>query len=262
MTRLTRLLATTLALLAGSAAAKPVAQTVDYRIGDESFRGYAYYDSAKKNLPVVVLIPNWLGNNADNLKQAQEIAGKDYFVFVADMYGLGKLPANTDEAGKAVGALYKDRATLRTRASAAKAEALRFAIANKLSVDTRRVAAIGFCFGGATALEMARSGEPLAAAVSFHGNLSLDAPAENQPITARVLALHGDADPFVPPAQVAAFEDEMRKGNVDWQLVSYGGAVHSFTDPKAAWPGKAEYNPKIARRAFATMRDFLAESFK
>lgn len=254
-----------LALISPNLHAAMVEKPVDYSIDGQAYRGYVQYDAAvhsKQPRPVLLLVPNWLGTSAANRKQAAEIAGKDYVVFVADMFGKDRQPADTDAAGKAVGAIYADRAELRKRVLAAKTEALRYAAADPQRADARRLAAIGFCFGGASVLELARTGEPLAAVVSFHGNLSLDAPAVNQPLRTRILALHGDADPFVPPAQVEAFENEMRAARADWQLVRYGGAVHSFTDPDAKWPGKAEYNSRVARRAFATMRDFLSEAFK
>jgi dienelactone hydrolase len=206
-------------------------------------------------------VPNWLGTTAANRKQAAAIAAQDYVVFVADMFGRDAQPADTEAAGKAVGALYGNRPLLRARAAAAHATAIKQVAALKLPADVSKVAAIGFCFGGATALEMARSGLDLAAAVSFHGNLSLPGEIENEPIRARILALHGDADPYVPQAQVDAFLKEMRALDVDWQLISYGGAVHSFTDPDAKLPGQAMYDARIARRAFASARDFLAEAF-
>lgn len=249
-------------LMIGSAQAALTETPVDYQVDGAAYRGYLVYDSAvKAKRPLLVLVPNWLGANAANRKQAAEIAGKDYVVFVADMFGADKLPANSDEAGKAVGAIYADRALLRSRVSAAKTTAIETVKTRKLPADLGKIAAIGFCFGGASVLELARSGDDSAAVVSFHGNLSLKGPAEDQPITAKVLALHGDADPFVPAEQVDAFLAEMRAGKADWELVRYGGAVHSFTDPDANWPGKAEYNPKVAKRAFARMKDFLDEAF-
>lgn len=252
----------TLMATADTAAATSVETIVDYQIDGARHRGYVYYDdSARKPLPIVLLVPNWMGTSEDNLQQAREVAGKDYLVFVADMYGHKQQPADTGAAGKLVGALYGDRALLRKRVKAAKDEALRAVTANKLPGDPARVAVIGFCFGGATALELARSGEPLAAAVSIHGNLSLQAPIQNQPFRTRILALHGDVDPYVPADQVEAFETEMRSSGVDWQLVRFGGAVHSFTDKKANQPGQFIYEPKVARRAFAIMRDFLDEAF-
>lgn len=249
-------------LFAGQTQAAIVETPIDYQIGDGSYRGYAIHDdSVKTARPLVLLVPNWLGANAANRQQAAEIAGKDYVVFVADMFGVGKLPANTDEAGKAVAAIYADRPLMRSRVAAAKAAAVAAVNNRKLPADPGKLAAIGFCFGGASVLELARSGDDSAAVVSFHGNLALKAPAENQPIRSRVLVLHGDADPFVPAVEVASFTEEMRAAGADWELVSYGGAVHSFTDPGANWAGKAEYNAQVARRAFARMRDFLAEAF-
>ncbi|HEY0973895.1 MAG TPA: dienelactone hydrolase family protein [Solimonas sp.] len=248
--------------VSASGVAAPVEKAVDYAIEGQPHRGYLVYDNAVTTTrPLLVLVPNWLGTNAANRKQAAEIAGKDYVVFVADMFGRDRQPADTTAAGKAVGALYGDRALLRTRVTAAKREALAQIKRAKLPADPARVAAIGFCFGGASVLELARTGDDVAAVVSFHGNLSLEAPAENQPIRTRILALHGDADPYVPAAQVEAFLTEMRAAKPDWQLVSYGGAVHSFTDPDANLPGQAMYDARIAKRAFDEMRRFLDEAF-
>lgn len=248
---------------AAAAGAATVEKAVDYSIDGKPYRGYVYYEGkAKAKHPLVVLVPNWLGATEDNRNQAAEIAGKDYVVFVADMYGKDQLPAGSDAAGKQVKALYGDRAELRKRILAAKAEAVRYAGAARLPADLKKIAAIGFCFGGATVLELARTGEELGAVVSFHGNLSIDSPAENKPFRTRILALHGDADPYVNAAQVDAFQDEMRKAGADWQLVRFGGAVHSFTDPKANTPGQAMYDAKVARRAFEMMKNFLAEAFR
>jgi dienelactone hydrolase len=252
-----------LALLFASAAgrAAPVEKTVDYKIDGQPHRGYVYYDDAEKDLPLLILVPNWLGTSEANRRQAQQIAGDDYVVFVADMYGKDAQPANTEAAGKAVGALYGNRPLLRSRVVAAKREAIRYATQHKLPANLQKIGAIGFCFGGATVLELARTGDDLAAVVSFHGNLSLDAPAKNEPIRTRILALHGDADPYVPQKQVDTFLAEMREAKPDWQLVSFGGAVHSFTDPDANLPGQAMYDAKIARRAFEMADDFLDEAF-
>ena len=124
-----------------------------------------------------------------------------------------------------------------------------------------KVGSVGFCFGGTSALELARSGAKVAAVVSIHGGLSSPTPADAKAIVGKVLALHGADDPNVPPEEVAGFQDEMRKAGVDWELVAFGNAVHSFTDPDANTPGKAQYNPKVARRAYEMMNNFFAEAF-
>jgi dienelactone hydrolase len=251
-----------LGMIATPASAAVVEKAVDYEIDGQTHRGYFHFDDAVKTArPLVVLVPNWLGTTEANRKQAAEVAGERYVVFVADMYGADRQPADTTAAGKAVTALYGDRPLLRKRAQAAVATAVKQVAALRLPADVSKVAAIGFCFGGATALELARTGLDIDAAVSLHGNLSLPGKIDNEPIRARILALHGDADPYVPTEQVEAFLKEMRGVDVDWQLVSYGGAVHSFTDPDANMPGQAMYDAKVARRAFATMHDFLGEAF-
>ncbi|MEQ1437970.1 dienelactone hydrolase family protein [Fontimonas sp. SYSU GA230001] len=250
------------ATYSATAFAAVVERPFDYPVGAQTHRGYFLYDdTVRTTRPLLIVVPNWLGATAANRKQAGEIAGSDYVVFVADMYGKDRLPADAGAAGKAVGALYADRPLLRERIRAAQAAALGEVRRAGLPADPGRVAAIGFCFGGATVLELARTGADIAAVVSFHGNLSLPGTPDNAPIRTRILALHGDADPYVPAEQVDAFQAEMREAKADWQLVRFGGAVHSFTDPDARQPGQAMYDAKVARRAFAMMRDFLAEAF-
>ena len=131
-------------------------------------------------------------------------------------------------------------------------------------VDTKRTAAMGYCFGGTTVLELARSGADVAAVVSFHGGLNTPNAADAKSINGRVLALHGADDPYVPALEVSAFEEEMRKANVDWQLVAYGGAVHSFTDWNAGGDNSkgAAYNEKADKRSWEAMKVFFAEVLK
>ncbi len=243
--------------------AQIVEKTVNYRMGDREHRAYVYYDdSIRTPRPLLLMVPNWLGTSAANRRQAAQIAGRDYVVFVADIYGRDAQPADAAAAGRAVQALYGDRTELRLRVSAAHDQARAWAAQATDIADAQRLAAIGFCFGGATVLELARTGAAMAGVVSFHGNLSLPPGAvTDQPLRTRILALHGDADPYVPPPQVDAFLEEMRMAGADWQLVRFGGAVHSFTDPDANTPGKAQYNAKAAHRAYAMMRNFLADAF-
>ena len=178
--------------------------------------------------------------------------------FGADIYGKGIRPATPEAAGREAGKYRSDRKLLRARAQAGLAELRRQPL-----VDPGRLAAIGYCFGGTTVLELARSGADLLGVVSFHGGLDTPTPEDAKNIRAKVLALHGADDPHVPPQQVAAFQDEMRKGGVDWQMVIYGGAVHSFTNPDSGNdPSKGvAYNEKADRRSWEAMRVFFAEIF-
>ena len=155
------------------------------------------------------------------------------------------------------GALRGDRPLMRKRAQAS----LDALLKHTDKVNTQQVGAIGFCFGGGAILELARSGAPLKAFVSFHGNLDTPNPADNGNIQGSVLVFHGADDPAVPKQQVDEFVASMQKTDVDWQLVSYGYAVHSFTDPYANVPGRNEYHPVVAARAFKAMDDLFAEVF-
>ena len=247
-------------LLASSSFAKVVSKPIAYELGATKFEGVLIFDDAVKTpRPGLVLVPNWMGINAPNLKQAEEVAGDKYVVFVADMYGKTTRPKDMAEAGKAATAVKGDRKLMRERIN--KALEVLIAQAKAASIDTAKVGAVGFCFGGTSVLELARSGAKVAAVISIHGGLDTPNLDDAKAIKARVLALSGADDPNVPPEQVAAFEGEMRKAKVDWQLVSFGNAVHSFTDPDANAPGQAQYNPTVAKRAYKMMNDYFAEAF-
>jgi dienelactone hydrolase len=168
-------------------------------------------------------------------------------------------PQTAAEAGAQAGKYKNNRPLLRSRVRAG----LDVLAANELT-DPKHIAAIGYCFGGTTVLELARSGADIAAVVSFHGGLGSPTPADARNIKARVLALHGADDPNVPAKEVAAFEEEMRQGSVDWQLIAYGGAVHSFTDWNAGSDNSrgAAYNERADRRSWEAMKQLFAEVFK
>lgn len=252
-------------LMAGSAGlvqADMVTQAVDYQIDGETYQGMLVYDNAvTERRPGLLMVPNWMGVTDNAAKKAFRAGGSEFIVFVADMYGKDIRPANAEEAGKAAGLVRSDRALMRKRANAA-LEAFK-AQSDKVALDVERLGAIGFCFGGGTVLELARSGSAIGGVVSFHGNLDTPNPKDASAIRTPLLVLHGADDPYVPPEQVAAFENEMREAKVnDWQLISYGGAVHSFTDPTANMPGQAQYDARVAGRAFSQMRMFFNETLK
>jgi dienelactone hydrolase len=205
-----------------------------------------------------LIVHQWKGLGDYEKKRAEMLARLGYNVFAVDIYGKGIRPT-TPQTASAEAAKYKEnRALLRDRVRAG----LDVLKQHELT-DPRRVAAIGYCFGGTTVLELARSGADLAGVVSFHGGLGSPTPADASQIKAKILVLHGADDPFVPAAEVAAFEDEMRRGNVDWQLVAYGGAVHSFTDWNAGSDNSAgaAYNERADARSWEAMKQFFAELF-
>lgn len=254
------LLALGLCALAGVAQAEMVVKPVPYQIDGVAFEGRLIYDdSVSTARPGLLMVPDWLGVTDNSEQQAALVAGDRYVVFMADMYGKSVRPSNAEEAGAAAGAVRADRALMRERAQAA-LETLK-AQAAQVALDTGKLGAIGFCFGGGSVLELARSGAPLQGFVSFHGNLDTPNPADAQNIQAPVLVLHGADDPSVPPAQVDAFIAEMKAAEADWQLVSYGGAVHSFTNPLASNPGRNQYHPQVAARAYRAMNDLFDEVF-
>lgn len=255
-----RALLTGAAMLLGMTAhADMVTVKWPYTIDGRSFEGMLVYDdSITTPRPALLMVPNWMGPTDDAARKAARVAGDRYVVFVADMYGTDTRPTNMEEAAAAAGAVRGDRALQRRRAQAA-LEIL--AGQERVPVIAGAPGAIGFCFGGGSVLELARAGAEVRGVVSFHGNLDTPDAADARAIRTPVLVLHGADDPYVPTEQVQAFEAEMRAADVDWQLISYGGAVHSFTDPTANLPGEAQYHPQVAQRAFAHMNLFFDEHF-
>ncbi|HDQ39570.1 MAG TPA: dienelactone hydrolase family protein [Desulfonatronum sp.] len=248
-------------ILAIPAWAEPVTKAVTYTIDGIEYEGMIIYDDGiSDHRPGILMVPNWMGPTAQSLEKATRVAADQYVVFMIDMYGKDIRPANSAEAGAAAGFVRTDRGLMRKRVNAA-LEVFKEQ-ADSLPLDVSRIAAIGFCFGGGTVIELARSGTELAGVVSFHGNLDTPEPNDANNIKTKVLVLHGADDPSVPDQQVQAFINEMRTANVDWQLVHYGGAVHSFTDPYAATPGRAEYHPVVAERSFRVMELFFQEIFE
>lgn len=257
---LTRVLSWCLFGLGSTAAmAAMKSETVAYRLGDTDMAGVLVYDDASDaKRPGLLMVPNWYGVNDSQVEKAKAIAGSKYVVFIADVYGKSVRPANNDEAGKAAGGMYQDRSVLRQRARAA-LDAFK-AKASEAPIDVNRLGAIGFCFGGATVLELARDGIDLAGVASFHGNLSADPKWPVGQVKTRILAMNGADDTYVPAEQIQAFTKEMQGAGADFQFVNFGGAVHCFAEPDANAPG-CMYNERAAKRSFQMMNNFFDEAF-
>ncbi len=231
-------------------------ETIEYQQGDTTLEGYlAYDDSITGKRPGVLVVHQWLGLTDYEKHRAEQLAALGYVAFCADIYGKDNQPKNVQEAGTLAGKYKSDRALLRARVNAA----LDVLEKNKL-VDTKRVAAIGYCFGGTTVIELARSGANIAGIVSFHGGLDSPAPADGKNIKCKVLVLAGADDPFQKPEDLTAFETEMRDSKVDWEITFYGGAVHAFTQPNPGFVNAgAKYNEKADKRSWEAMKQFFTE---
>ena len=251
------------ALISGSASAAMVERKIGYEVGGKAFEGVLVYDdSVKTKRPAVLMEPDWWGVNPNAIAQAKQIAGKDYVIFVADIYGVGYAPKNRADKVAAVSAIRHD--IKMSRARGGKGLDVMLTEGNKLGIiDPNKIAGIGFCFGGGVLLDVAREGRPFNALAVFHVTLPQSAdPTGPSTIKGAVLVLHGANDPITPRKAISALEDELDAAKVQWQTVLFSGAVHSFTDVAAPEPeattASQKYDRELAKRSYALMREFFA----
>jgi dienelactone hydrolase len=233
---------------------------VEYMAGDTRLVGHlAVPLDADGPRPAVLVIHEWWGRGAHSDHSADELARMGYVALAVDMFGDGKLTKEAKVAGEWAGAIKNDPATGIARLTAA-IDLLKA----RRDVDPSRMACIGYCFGGTMSLEAAWAGLPLRGVVSFHGGLTTPKPEQAPDVKASILVCHGADDSFVPSDTIEAFEESMRENKLDWEFASFGGAVHSFTNPEAdgSFSPVVKYHPLAAARSWELMRVFLAERFR
>lgn len=242
--------------------AELVTKDINYSVDGVLMKGYlAYDDSTKGKRPGVLVVHEWWGHNDYARNRARMLAKLGYTAFSLDMYGNGKLADHPKDAGKFSGAIKKDMPLATRRFKAALAE-----LKSHKTTDKNNIAAIGYCFGGGIVLEMARRGIDLKGVVSFHGSLTTSEPAKRGKVKAKVLVLNGQADPFVKPAQINAFKQEMKSAGVDFKFVNYPGAKHAFTNPEADKLGKKfgiplAYHQQADKKSWQAMQKMFKDIF-
>lgn len=231
---------------------------VEYSHDDVVLEGFLAWDDAPGGpRPAVVISHTWAGRGEFEQGKALELAGEGYVAFALDMYGKGVLGTGPEENAALMAPLMEDRALLQQRMAAAVA-----VLREQPEVDAGRVAAMGFCFGGLCALDLARSGSDVAGVISLHGLFTPPGNTGGGTIGARVLCLHGYDDPMVPPASVLELAAELTAAGADWQIHAYGNTVHAFTNPQANDPQMGTvYSATADRRARAALLNFLDELF-
>ena len=245
-----------------SAYASVLGKEVAYQANGVTMKGYLAYDDAKKGKrPGVLVVHEWWGHNDYARKRARMLAELGYTALAVDMYGDGKTAAHPKDAGAFAGEVKKNMDMATARFQAAKT-----LLARHEMVDSKYIAAIGYCFGGGIVLEMARRGLDLDAVVSFHGSLTTQSPAQPGQVTAKVLVCNGAADPFVKLEQITAFKKEMKNAKVNYEFKSYPDAKHAFTNPAADEKGKTfniplAYNEAADKQSWSDMKSFLNKVF-
>lgn len=230
-------------------------QTVEYNDDDALLEGYLAHDGSGEKKPAVLISHAWAGRSEFECNKAEALAELGYVGFALDNYGKGILGQTMEENTALMTPFIEDRGKLRQRLLAGLD-----AVRSLEMVDTNRIAAIGFCFGGLSVLDLARSGADVKGVVSFHGLFNAPENLPSGEIKAKVLALHGHEDPMVPPDSVLGLEKEMTAAGVDWQIHVYGHAAHAFTHPEANMPENGlMYNADADRRSWTSMKNFLEE---
>lgn len=233
-------------------------KAIEYHDGNTLLKGYyAFDDSVTGKRPAVLVAHDWSGCNELTREKANLLAEMGYVGFALDMYGDGKTGQTNEEKMSLMKPLMEDRPKLAERI----VSALR-AVKKLEEVDTAKIAAIGFCFGGLCVLDLARSGADIKGVVTFHGLLVAPEHQKRPAIKAKILVLQGHEDPMVPPSQVTSFQKEMVAAKADWQMDIYGKTKHAFTNPQAHDEHSGlVYNELTAKRAWIAMQNFLQESF-
>jgi dienelactone hydrolase len=236
-------------------------ERISYQAGNAACSGALVYDgSAKGPRPLMLMAPNWLGVTEYAIKRAAAMAGSKYVAFIADMYGGGKVPSGPPEAMPLANALRADAPERRRRIGAA-LDTLRSESGKRNIGDLQRQVAVGFCFGGGNVLELARAGADLQAVICLHGDLLTPQPAKSGDIKAAVCVMHGAKDPVVPKKDRDIFEAEMEGAGVKWQMLLFGGLLHSFCEAESDVPGIACFDPGAAWQCYAMIDDFATAAF-
>jgi len=244
--------------LSADANAKVRTKSFDYKQASVTLEGYIAWDDAVKGKRAGVLVfPTYTGPSEFEQDVARKLAKLGYVVMVADIYGKGIRPKAGREAGEEMAKYMGERTMLRARAEAGLDRLL-----EEKNVNASLVATIGYCFGGAAALELGRQGADVKGIVSLHGTLANPTPADARNIKGHVLVLHGADDPVTPPKQIEDFKEEMKNAGVDMTYVTYSQTRHSFTMPFAGNDNTkaSAYNERSAKRAWIAMVDFLHET--
>lgn len=251
-----------LGLLALPAVAAVQTKEVTYKGGGVTMKGYlAWDDAVKGKRPGVLVVHEWWGHNDYARARARQLAEMGYVAMSVDMYGDGKVADHPDNAMAFMQAATRDKAQTSARFHAAEA-----VLKQQKVTDASRLAAIGYCFGGAVVLNMARQGADLRGVASFHGALGAWSPAEEGKVRAKLLVLNGADDPMIPAEAVAAFEEEMQAAGANFRVINYPGATHSFTNPGATAVGEQfgmplAYNAEADAASWAELEAFLASVF-
>ncbi len=252
-------------VICGSTASGEIrTEVVEYRDGDVALEGYLAWDDAQadprgtQTVPGILIVHQWMGLTDYEQSRARQLAELGYIAFALDIYGQGIRPTSMQQAGAEASKYKQDRKLFRRRLNCGLKQ-----LASYPGVSAQQLAAIGYCFGGTGVLELARSGADIRGLVSFHGGLDSPAPQDGKQIKAKILICHGADDPFVPAKDIDAMKAEFNEANVDWQMIYYGKAVHSFTQPMAGndTTRGAAYQEQADHRSWQAMRSFFAELF-
>jgi dienelactone hydrolase len=236
-------------------------ETIKYQAGNIVGHGALIWnDKISTKRPLLLVMPNWLGVTPTIIKRAEKMAGDKYVAFVACMYGEGKTAEGPPESQELMMAVRADRVEGRKRVNAALQAMI--AEANKRGIgDSSKKAAVGFCFGGGNVLELARSGADIDAVVCLHGDLATSMPAKKGDIKAAVFVIHGSKDPVAPKADRDALEAELDGAEANWQLLDFGGRLHSFSEEETDMPGFAKFHPGAAHQTYRMLDDFIQDAF-